>query len=253
MKKEGLEGKIKMEMKMNLKKKMSLFGIALACSGTLATAGNVFADSATAQDTPVTAKITVDKLPETPNLPKPLPGNPDNDSTNNNNSKPVTSDAKVAFAYIPLAMTGSAAFTNSGAASVPLSVSDAQGGHASSVGHVGVKDQTKEKNSWKLQAAFTTADAELAGSNITLEDGKVQMNDKGNLTALANAEVTAVANPTLTAAPTDILSADNTKSQYGVYDYQFKNAKLNVADSSKVSAGDHTGTINWTLIDVPQP
>lgn len=246
LKKEKLEGK----QKMNFKKNISLLGIALVCSGALVTSGTVFAATDISQDTPVSAQITVEQLPEKPIIPNPTPGGGDN--TGGDNTKPNPSTAKVSIAYQPVAFTGNAALTNSAdSASVDLSASNMQGGNKTSVAHVGVKDQTKEKNTWKLQGSFTTQDDQLIGSTITLKNGKVQMNDAGTLKPLANDEVIATATPTLSTTPTDLLSADNTKVQYGVYDYQFDNIKLNIPNPAKVGAGQHTGNVNWNLMDAP--
>lgn len=229
-------------------KNLSLLGIALVCSGTLAIAGNVFADDNTQQQTPVTATITVDKLPETPDVPKPGP-NPD-DATNGDNTQVNPSAAKVSIAYYPKAFTGNAKLTNgAGTATVNLNASSTDGNSASPIAHVGVKDQTKEKNNWKLQGSFTTADAQLTGSTIKLNNGTVRMNNGGNLEALANIEVTATSTATLGTTPVNLMSADNTKVQYGVYDYQFDGIQLEIANSAAVSAGAYAGTVNWNLAD----
>lgn len=237
---------------MNLKRNLSLGSVILIFLSILTISGNAFAASDTSQDTPVTAKVTVDKLPDTPDLPVPVPGS--GDDTSGDNTKQDTSTANVSIAYHPIALSGSGKLDNTiQPTSISLSISDTQGGNTSSVGHVGVKDQTKEKNQWKLQATYTTSDAQLAGSTITLNNGKVQMNNAGKFEPLGNSEVTATTTAQLGITPKDLLVADSTKVQYGIYDYQFDSIKLNISNPSQVGSGDHSGNINWNLADTPTP
>lgn len=235
---------------MNLKRMTALFSTISMCSGMIITSNVAFATTGTDthQETQVKATVTVDKLPDKPDLPS---GDPD-DHTDDKNTDQHTTTSPVSIAYQPVAFTGTGTVSNNGKAIINLKVSDINSGHQSNIGHVGVKDQTKSKNHWSLKASFITSSPELKGSSIEFKHGTVKMSNNGTLSNLVNGEVTGVANPNISNTPVTIMSAVTSKVQYGVYDYGFKDITLNIPDSSNlVSGSTYAGIVNWDLSEVP--
>lgn len=205
--------------------------------------GSVFAADADPEsgDTPITAKLTNNTggttTPPTitpdPDKPTPVP--------------PITNNPDVfGIAYYPGALSVTAELKDSGKQDILLQPK----------AHVGVKDKTRERNQWDLNASleWTGANAgDMTGATITGANGKVQENNgSGTLTPVANGAVTTQAsNLSIGDTATQIMSADDQTIKNSVFDYSVEDLSLSIPEVSTVSAGDYTGNINWDLVSAP--
>jgi len=231
-------------------KSIRLLGATLLASTTLLGAASAFAapskpstpDPASAQ-TPISAELTVNQTPTPPVPPTGPEGGTDTETG-------IT--GLFGIAYAPNALKGTAELKEQGSTEVEL----ASENNTSKKYNVGVQDKTRAKDrNWKLSAQLEwTGDDQgyMNGATITATGGKVQLNNAGALSELADAEVTTTA-AALTIgkdAPVDIMAAQKGKTVNGVYNYQFQEPKLVIPTSENVAAGTYSGNINWTLSNV---
>lgn len=192
--------------------------------------------------TPVSAELTVNQTPTKPVPPTGPEGGTD---------KPTDIAGLFGIAYAPKALQGTAELNETGQTEVSL----ASEGNTSTKYNVGVQDKTRAKDrNWTLSAQleWTGDQGYMDGATITATGGKVQLNNAGALSELADAEVTTTAaNLTISKdAPVAIMAAQKGKTMNGVYNYQFQAPKLVIPQSQNVAAGTYSGNINWTLSNV---
>ncbi|EOJ29228.1 hypothetical protein UO7_02963 [Enterococcus faecalis EnGen0290] len=231
-------------------KSIRLLGATLLASTTLLGAASAFAapsDPSTpapaSAQTPVSAELTVNQTPTQPVPPLVPEGGTDTGTG-------IT--GLFGIAYAPNALQGSAQLKESGETEVILTST----GNTTKKYNVGVQDKTRAKDrNWTLSAQLEWTGANkdyMNGATIKATGGNVQLNEAGNLSALADAEVTtAAADLTIgNQAPVEIMAAQKGKTINGVYNYQFQEPKLVIPQSQNVTAGSYSGNINWTLSDV---
>ncbi|MFG5432802.1 WxL domain-containing protein [Enterococcus faecalis] len=204
--------------------------------------GSVLAADSESGDTPITAKLTNNTggpitpptvTPDPDNKPEivpPIENNPD----------------KFGIAYYPGALLVEAELQDNGKQDLLLQPKV----------HVGVKDKTRERNQWNLNASLEWSGAnagDMTGATITGTNGQVQENDgNGALSPVKNDPVTTTANQlSIGNVQTEIMSTDGTKIKNGIYDYSVEDLSLSIPEVSIVSAGEYSGNINWDLVSAP--
>lgn len=224
----------------------------LTSAALLMNVSGIFADT-TSSDTSATTNVSVTVVPDTssidgtPIIPKVTP----EDGSSSHNTKPVDVTSPVGIAYYPIAFTGSGLVLNStNSSSIGMNVSDLSGENTSAIAHIGVVDKTKTIDNWTLHASLTE-ETLPEGTTITFSDGTVEMNNQGTLKALVNNEVNGVGGTTISKTSTTLLNTTPRIPRLGIYDYHFKNIKLNFANPSTVAAKAYTGVVNWNLAETP--
>lgn len=142
--------------------------------------------------------------------------------------------------------------------------------------HIGVKNKTRLKSGWKLQATLTSdfiskvaldekqdranplqgATFKLAGTQAKenktnekteLKDGEIKLEN------LVESELNSQpsGDKEVNTSPTDLLDGSSTVVHNAVYDLAFSGAKLSVPNTRRVPVGNFQTSIKWTLAQVP--
>ncbi|WP_165004022.1 MULTISPECIES: BspA family leucine-rich repeat surface protein [unclassified Enterococcus] len=127
--------------------------------------------------------------------------------------------------------------------------------------HVGVCDKSNTDHTWTLQAQLVWENGgTLPGSKITTtnagvvkknsNDGTSPFNPITDLTDSTN-EVQGASQPSIaTTAPVIIMRANQVKHD-AVYDYDFGDVALEIADTKSVKPGNYVGHVEWNLVNGP--
>lgn len=141
--------------------------------------------------------------------------------------------------------------------------------------HIGVKNKTRQKNSWTLQAKL---DAEfsyagmvklneqsnpLTGATFKLQNTQAKENKTNESTFSRESQIkleelsagelkTPVSGEaTINTEASNILEGNNNIIHNAVYDYAFNGAKFNVPNVRRMPVGEYQTRITWTLQQAP--
>ncbi|MGM0222960.1 hypothetical protein IGL62_002853 [Enterococcus sp. AZ137] len=244
-----------------MKKTNILLGSAVLIA-SLVNGGSVFAadqakqiaDPASAS-TPVTADLTTPQQ----TTPKP-PANPDNPNDIGNKSNNVTGEhGNLGIAYYPIS------FSFKGTLGNPELVLKDSGTNTltdEATYNIGVKDNTRQKNEWKLTAQLNWDSNELPGSTLTVmnpDSGKVKLNTNNGINPFKSTDLQqqsdvqgtdsdkVVIN---TMGTTDIMKKSKDTVGKGTYDYSLGKVgtlTLTIPDATNLEAKQYSGNVNWNL------
>jgi len=227
----------------------------LSSGGVYAAETTQTADPASAS-TPVTADLTTPKQ----TTPKP-PSDPDNPDITEN--KPtddgVTGESgNLGIAYYPKSFK----FTGDlGAARLNLTDSGSNPSGGNNTYNIGVKDNTRQKNEWKLTAQLNWDSGELPGSTITVtnpDQGKVRLNTNNgtdpfkseDLNQQNDVQGTDLNSVVISNSPTTIMKKSKATVGKGTYDYSLGKVgtlTLTIPEATDLEAKQYSGNVNWNL------
>lgn len=229
-----------------MKKINSILGAVVFASTTLLGGGSVLADEInpdpSSAQTPVTAELTIPKVPIAPDLPNNSEGGGDH-LTN------ITGNFGIAYA--PDTLSGKAELLSSGEQKISLSHNGV------TKYNVGVQDKTRKNDqNWNLKAQLSwTGDTNgyMTGTSIVATEGNVKENNRGILNPLTDGQVTTTATNLKIeqGSEVEVMKSTPGKTMNGVYNYQFTSPQLVIPDVAKVAAGTYKGNINWNLENTP--
>lgn len=227
-----------------MKKQALVAAFSLVAPMILGSTG-VFATSLTESNTDVNAKFTV---PDT-NTNNPTPNNPSTGTgTDNNTNVPLDPDGNFALAYVPYGLDfGTIQLNNNGPMTQNLALQDGQ------TLNVGVKDTLHNTEGWTLSAQFSGALAD-EGVTIGTTTSKAQVyNESNSLVDLSdNGMITVTPNATINSQQKVLMQGNQGHNFSGTYDMNLGDVSLQIPDASKVSQGQTSGTITWSLTKAPQ-
>jgi hypothetical protein len=193
--------------------------------------------------------------------PKPLS---DPDDPNKTENEPVSDgvtgeSGNLGIAYYPkgFSFTG-----NLGPTGLTLNDSGSNTSSDKTTYNIGVKDNTRQHNSWTLTAKLSWDSGELPGSTITIanpDNGKVKLNKNNGVTDFSAGDLviqsdvqgtdsaTVVIN---TMGTTDIMKKSKATVGKGTYDYSLGTVgtlKLTIPNATDLVAKQYSGNVNWNL------
>ena len=242
-------------------KRTSIIASSVILLGSFFVSGSVFAadqvqqiaDPASAS-TPVTADLTT-PTQKTPNP----PSDPNNPAITEN--KPaddgVTGESgNLGIAYYPKGFSFKGTLGDSDL-TLYDSGSNPSGGNVTY--NIGVKDNTRQNNSWILTAQLQWSNSELPGSTITVtnpDQGKVKLNQNNGISNFQESDL--VPQSDVQGEETVTIGKDvatvMTKSigtvGKGTYDYSLGSVgslKLMIPNATNLVAKQYSGNVNWNL------
>ncbi len=222
----------------------------------------VFADQIPTAD-PSSEKTSVTATLNAPTTMTPkAPTDPAKPDESGNKSETVTGvDGKLGIAYYPKSFN----FTgNLGGETLILSdSSDSISPEATY--NVGVKDDTRQANSWTLKAVLHWNSDEIQGATIKItnpDNGKVKQNINNGTTPFENndlvqqSDVQGTTNNTVTLSETEqtIMTKNNNTVGKGTYDYslgKLGSLQLTIPNATNLEAKNYSGNVNWNLAITP--
>ena len=218
---------------------------------TVTGASGVFAAStgntSQSKTTNVATTLTPEQNTSNPTPPQPVGPNQNSNSNNTNNSL----DSNFGIAYQPTAFD----FQESNLKSSGEQEISINNKHSGATYNVGVKDRTHDTKGWELKAQLLWKNHDLPGSSIMTEGNVLRKNvnvgsdfKAGDLQEIVpQSEASIVDNLNIISAPTLVMTGTAGMIHDTVYDDQLDGIKLKIMDTSKVSAGSYSGTVNWNL------
>ncbi|MGL9903199.1 hypothetical protein IGJ51_000340 [Enterococcus sp. DIV0802c] len=245
-------------------KRISILASSAILLGSFFISGNVYAADSTqtadpeSASTPVTADLTTPQQM----TPKP-PANPDNPNDIGNKSNDVTGEhGNLGIAYYPIS------FSFKGTLGNPELVLKDSGTNTltdEATYNIGVKDNTRQNNSWTLTAQLQWSNSELPGSEITVtnpDQGKVKLNQNdgtsnfqtNDLVPQSDVQGTDTVQVVISNSPTTIMTKDKATVGKGTYDYSLGSVgslKLTIPNATDLVAKQYGGNVNWNLQITP--
>lgn len=174
-----------------------------------------------------------------------------NQPSKEDNFKPIQKDS-LSIAYMPKLFTIKSQLNDSGKQSIDISKNKSF--------HIGVRDRTNSKDSWKLQAQLVWTGKSIHGGSLqiknsgivkkNLNDGTSPFNPDTDFSS-SNNEVSGAVNPSIGVdAPISIMEA-NTLERNAIYDYELGEMTFEIANTSIVEPGSYTGKVNWNILKAP--
>ena len=244
-------------------KRTSILASSAILLGSFFISGNVYATDSTqmadpaSASTPVTADLTTPKTP-TPNP----PSDPNNPAiTENKPSDEVTGESgNLGIAYYPKGFSFKGTL---GVSNLTLydSGSNPSGGNVTY--NIGVKDNTRQHNSWKLTAQLQWSNSELPGSEITVtnpDQGKVKLNTNNGTNPFKTddlkqqSDVQGETTVTISKDANPVMTKNTGTVGKGTYDYSLGsvgNLKLMIPNATDLVAKQYSGNVNWNLVMGP--
>ena len=225
----------------------------LSSGGVYAAEPTQTADPASAS-TPVTADLTTPQQ-MTPKPPSD-PNNPDITENEPVGGGVTGEEGNLGIAYYPKSFK----FTGDlGAATLNLPDSGSNSLEEDVTYNIGVKDNTRQHNSWTLTAQLKWNNDELPGSEITVKNpdqGKVKLNTN-NGTDLFKADdlqlqsdVQGETTVTISKDVATVMKKNTGTVGKGTYDYSLGSVgslKLMIPDATDLVAKSYSGNVNWNL------
>ncbi|EOW1885531.1 WxL domain-containing protein [Enterococcus hirae] len=235
---------------------------------TLIGSGGVYAEEQTQQvqnpdpasaSTPLTADLTTPE--QTTPKPPADPANPDNTENKPVDGGVTGEKGNLGIAYYPKAFSFKGTLGES-----ELELSDS-GSNPSSTGttyNIGVKDNTRQHNSWTLTAQLNwDLGSELPGSTITVTNpnsGKVKFNTNNGVSNFSTSDLVTQSDvhgePTVTVSsiPATVMKKESGTVGKGTYDYSLGTVgtlKLTIPSATDLEAKQYSGKVDWNLQMTP--
>ena len=220
----------------------------LSSGGVYAAEPTQTADPASAS-TPVTADLTTPQQ-MTPKPPSD-PNNPDITQNEPVGGGVTGEEGNLGIAYFPkgFSFTG-----NLGPTELTLNDSRSNTSSDKTTYNIGVKDNTRQNNSWTLTAQLQWSNSELPGSEITVtnpDQGKVKLNQNDGISNFQNdVQGTDSNTVVISNSPTTIMKKGKVTVGKGTYDYSLGNVgtlKLMILNATDLVAKQYSGNVNWNL------
>ena len=248
-------------------KRTSILVSSVILLGAFFNSGSVFAADQVQQianpasaSTPVTADLTTPQQ----TTPKP-PSDPDDPSKTEN--EPVDGgvtgeNGNLGIAYYPKSF----AFTGKlGTDTLNLTDSGSNPSGGNVTYNIGVKDNTRQNNSWILTAQLQWSNSELSGSEITVtnpDQGKVKLNQNDGISNFQNGDLvsqndvqgTDSNTVVISNSPITIMKKGKVTVGKGTYDYSLGTVgtlKLTIPNATNLVAKQYSGNVNWNLVMGP--
>lgn len=200
-------------------------------------------------------------------------------STPNNNSELNTINGSGAaekawgFAYKPKQKGASDRLAEEGPQQ--LQVLNQGAGEKNNTTNIAVKNRTRNKGSWSLQAKLSgdsltssTGQDKISGLKVTLTEPKVQEvkdDEDGSASKLIPVEEEAVnlgvigvqkdeegQKIELNSSPSTLINGSDQVVQNGIYDFGFKKATIDIPEVKRIQDGGYSGlSVTWTLSNTP--
>ena len=244
-----------------MKRTSMLASIAIILTSLLSS-GGVYAAEQTQKADPATAKTPVTADLTTPNTPTPKPPSDPNDPNKTENEQETVNgeDGNLGIAYYPkgFSFTG-----NLGASQLTLNDSGSNTGSDRVTYNIGVKDNTRQHNSWTLTAQMQWDSDELLGSTITVtnpDKGKVKLNTNNGTNPFKEedlqpqTDVQGETTVTISKDATPVMTKNTGTVGKGTYDYSLGsvgNLKLMIPNATDLVAKQYSGNVNWNLVMGP--
>ncbi|MEB8416391.1 WxL domain-containing protein [Enterococcus casseliflavus] len=245
-------------------KRTSILASSAILLGLFFISGNVYAADSTQMANPSTVQtpVTADLTTPQQTTPKP-PSDPDDPNDTGNRSNEVTGENKnLGIAYYPKSFTFHGKL---GSERLELHDSGSNTITNKATYNVGVKDNTRQYNSWKLTAKLTWDKNELPGSTITVmnpNNGEVKKNINDGVNQFKDTDlveqndVKGIGSGTVVIndAETPIMVKQSTTVGKGTYDYSLGNVEslvLTIPHATDLVAKAYSGNVNWNLQMTP--
>ncbi|MEB8418520.1 WxL domain-containing protein [Enterococcus casseliflavus] len=244
-----------------MKRTSILASIAIILTSLLSSGGVYAAESIQKAD-PATAKTPVTADLTTPNTPTPKPpSDPNNPAITENKltDDGVTGESgNLGIAYYPKSFK----FTGDlGADTLNLSDSGSNSSEENVTYNIGVKDNTRQHNSWTLTAQLKWNNDELPGSTITvtnLDNGKVKLNTNNGINPFKSTDLqqqsdvqgTDSNTVTISSSESPVMTKQRTTVGKGTYDYSLGSVgtlNLMIPKATDLVAKSYSGNVNWNL------
>ncbi|MEB8419309.1 WxL domain-containing protein [Enterococcus casseliflavus] len=239
-------------------KRVSMLASSAILLGSFFISGNVYAadstqtaDPATAQ-TPVTADLTTPQQ----TTPKPPADPVDPEKTENKPGTVKGENGNLGIAYYPkgFSFTG-----NLGEATLTLHDAGSNGTSTQATYNVGVKDNTRQRNSWTLTAQLQWSNSELPGSEITVtnpDQGKVKLNTNNGTNLFETddlkqqSDVQGETTVIISKNVATVMTKNTGTVGKGTYDYSLGTVgtlTLTIPNATDLVAKQYSGNVNWNL------
>ena len=245
-----------------MKRTSMLASIAIILTSLLSS-GGVYAVEQTQQtqkpvpstaETPVTADLTTPNTP-TPNPPSD-PADPNNTENEQVSGGVTGEEGNLGIAYYPKSFK----FTGDlGADTLNLHDSGSNSSEKDVTYNIGVKDNTRQRNSWTLTATLSWVGNELPGSTITVtnpNDDKVRKNINDGVNSFSNSDLVPQSDVqgemtvTISKDVATVMKKNTGTVGKGTYDYSLGSVgslKLMIPDATDLVAKSYSGNVNWNL------
>ncbi|MEB8416388.1 WxL domain-containing protein [Enterococcus casseliflavus] len=248
-------------------KRTSMIASSAILLGSFFISGNVFAaDQAQQTQTPIPAAaqtpVTADLTTPQQTTPKP-PSDPDDPNKTENDPVNVTGESgNLGIAYYPkgFSFTG-----NLGPTKLTLNDSGSNTSSDNTTYNIGVKDNTRQLNSWTLTAQLQWSNSELPGSTITVtnpDNGKVKLNTNNGINPFKSTDLqqqsdvqgTNSDSVVISNSSTTIMTKGKATVGKGTYDYSLGSVgslELMIPNATDLVAKSYNGNVNWNLQITP--